>query len=124
MNLYKIAIHYRASIHFRSDLLPDVPKASVPWLILLDVFIAHVRKRRLCVTDVSFLTGLPSTTSLRWLEVLEGEGFISRMPDSKDKRRWFLEMTDAGVKLTSTMLEDLGKQMKAAMSAPEDYDIS
>jgi DNA-binding MarR family transcriptional regulator len=39
-------------------------------------------------------SGVPQTTALRWIKVLEREGHIKRVADAKDRRRFWLELTD------------------------------
>jgi len=66
------------------------------WDMLLDLFIHHARRKRVRVTSACLASGVPSTTALRWLTVLEQEGLVQRVPGVQDRRVHFVELTKAG----------------------------
>ena len=66
------------------------------WDILLDLFIGELEGARIQVSSVCLDAGVPSTTILRWLSRLEGEGLVYRAADNVDGRRRFVRLTDAG----------------------------
>jgi DNA-binding MarR family transcriptional regulator len=67
------------------------------WDILLELFDAHLKGRSECVSSLCIASGVPGTTALRRIGDLEREGFIIRSADPKDRRRFYLELTEKGV---------------------------
>lgn len=63
------------------------------WDILLDLYIAELRDRRVSVTDACIGSGVPSTTALRWVMLLERAGLVIRKKDPLDARRAYLELS-------------------------------
>lgn len=55
--------------------------------MLLDIYCASLRAKRLSVSAVLIGNGVPNTTALRYLMVLEERGHVVRIPDETDKRR-------------------------------------
>jgi len=66
------------------------------WDILLDLFIAAKEGKRISITSACIGAAAPSTTSLRWLNILEREQLIEREGDSNDLRRSYVRLTGAG----------------------------
>ena len=67
------------------------------WDILLDLFIASRRDRRLSVSTVCIGAQVPSATALRYIRTLEDHGLIQREKDRRDSRRTFLRLTSLGM---------------------------
>ena len=72
------------------------------WDILLDLFVAGEKGKRVAVTSACIGAGVPSTTALRWLNVLELRGLVEREDDNHDARRSFVCLTP---KARAMMLE-------------------
>lgn len=64
------------------------------WEIILDLCQSEMMGKRLSVTSLCLGSGVPSTTALRYLRILEDRGYIVRVPDELDKRRSFVTLTD------------------------------
>ena len=107
MTLTEIAVQYRNNLDLRRSLLPDVPNASAPWLILLDLFIAQDTRRQISVSEVGLMAHLPGTTSLRWVEILESQGLLRREKDLRDRRRQFISLFLRGIEVVSEVLKNL-----------------
>lgn len=75
------------------------------WDMLLDIFIAQERGRKLSVSDTCMGSGVPTTTALRWISVLEGRGLIEKIRDSQDARRSFVRLTGPGYDTLRLYLE-------------------
>ncbi|MCO4091539.1 MAG: hypothetical protein HEQ34_06250 [Sphingorhabdus sp.] len=67
--------------------------ADPAWDILIDLFIAGEQGRRISVSSACIAAAVPATTALRWVSVLEDNGYISRQPDPNDLRRIFVALT-------------------------------
>lgn len=83
-----LAAHKRRSAFIDGDLLFDPA-----WWMLVDLYCAELRGERLSVTAVTIGSGVPDTTALRYLHILEQRGYVQRTPDATDKRRLFVTMS-------------------------------
>jgi DNA-binding MarR family transcriptional regulator len=81
----------RRAMHFPGELFADPA-----WDILLDLALAAERHDRLSVTDTCIGSGVPTTTALRYIALLESKGLIDRRPDQGDRRRFWLALSEAG----------------------------
>ncbi|WP_159870900.1 MarR family transcriptional regulator [Novosphingobium sp. 9U] len=77
---------------FQSDELFGEPA----WDIMLDLFIAAKERRRVSVTSACIGSAVPSTTALRWISILERQGFLSREADPGDARRVYVRLSPRG----------------------------
>jgi DNA-binding MarR family transcriptional regulator len=77
------------------------------WDILLELFIAHADQKRLNISAVGAACGIPSTTTLRWLNLLMQLGFAERSDDPLDARRAFVNITAEGAITMMNYIRDL-----------------
>lgn len=83
-----------ANRHFRHNAFEQEYITGEPcWDALLDLCIAEIEGRRVGVTSLCIASGVPVTTALRWLSLLERDGMIERQADPRDKRRTFIRIT-------------------------------
>jgi hypothetical protein len=68
--------------------------ADPAWDILLDLYAAHLRGRRVSITSAGIAAHVPGTTALRWITLLEKRGLIFRRADRNDARRYFVTLSD------------------------------
>lgn len=94
----------------RKDILPGL-FSDPAWDILLDIFIAHAQDKYISITDAGLAGQVPATTALRWVWALESAKLIERKPDSNDKRRSFVLLTDAGLKYMRQVLTAICDRM-------------
>lgn len=64
------------------------------WDLLLDLYIATARGRPVSVSEVSPAASVPASTALRWIARLERAGAVERTPDTRDRRRMFLTLSE------------------------------
>lgn len=64
------------------------------WEIMLDLYQSELLGKQVSVTSLCLASGVPSTTALRYLRILEERGYLTRVPDELDKRRSFVKLTD------------------------------
>lgn len=67
------------------------------WDILLHLYQGHLRGRGMKIDSVSLAVGLPATSALRWLEVLEGKGLVFAYRDEGDADQIFLRLSKRGL---------------------------
>lgn len=80
----------RRSSFFKATLFADPA-----WDILLELYVAELEQRRIATTSACIASGVPVTTALRWLKILDDEGLIEREPDPLDRRRIYLRLSRA-----------------------------
>jgi DNA-binding MarR family transcriptional regulator len=67
------------------------------WDIMLDLFVAGGRGQAVSVSNACLAADAPASTALRWLQHLQAEGLVERLPDATDARRHYVRLTDQGV---------------------------
>ena len=80
----------------RADAFPAKLFGDATWDILLQLYAARLESQRLSITRLTKLCGLPATTVLRRLGVLEEEGLVTRAGDPFDGRRIYVALSFAG----------------------------
>lgn len=68
------------------------------WDMLLELMHARLADRPISVSSLCIAVGVPQTTGLRRIEELERHGLLMRKPDPVDRRRVFLDLTQAGIR--------------------------
>lgn len=63
------------------------------WDIMLSLFLAEKQQIRVSVSDACRASASPQTTGLRWIKLLEVEGWLERKCDVLDGRRMWLTLT-------------------------------
>lgn len=82
----------------RTGYFPPHLFADPAWDMLLDLYGAQLGQRRVSVTSLCIAANVPTTTALRWISALEGEGLIERRADPLDGRRFFVSLTRPAVR--------------------------
>ena len=77
----------------RKTVFNDTLFADPAWDMLLDIYASHLEGRIEAVSSICIASGVPSTTAIRWIKLLEQQGWICRSPDPSDGRRCFLALT-------------------------------
>ena len=72
------------------------------WDILLALFVIDDVERRLSIAELTAITHVPLTTSLRWLSYLEERDLVSRSIAPNDQRMVLIELTDEGRRAMET----------------------
>lgn len=86
---------------FRSDLFGEPG-----WDILLDLFIQERVGRRISVTGACVGSGATSTTALRYLNLLIGDGLVQREGDPADGRRSWVKLTPQAAEMMTEYLKE------------------
>lgn len=81
----------------RSRHFPPHLFAEPAWDILLDLFVNGVRNRAISITSACIAGGIPATTGLRWLGLLEKEGLLVRETSGDDARVTWVRLSDQGM---------------------------
>lgn len=79
--------------------------ADPAWDILLEIFISDALQQRISVTAATLGAKVPSTTGLRWLQLLEKGGLVVRRADPLDSRRVHVSLSEAAFTKMRLLLE-------------------
>lgn len=79
----------RAAVLGQSDLFGEPA-----WDILLGLYASAEAQQKLTVSGVGEVSGVPQTTAIRWIEKLEKDGWVRRVPDPVDRRRSWILLTE------------------------------
>lgn len=79
--------------------------ADPAWDMLLDLTLARAEHRRVSVTSLCIASGVPTTTALRWIKLLEQAGLVKRIEDDTDRRRAFVTLTEQGAESVARYFE-------------------
>jgi DNA-binding MarR family transcriptional regulator len=82
------------------------------WDMLLALFCFSARGRRLSVSSLCFASGVPSTTALRWVGVMEERDLIKRSKDIHDGRRTYLVLTEQGNRVMQGYLRSVHDSLR------------
>ena len=91
----------------RNDFFCPEALSEVAWNLLLELFVVRRERRRVCIKSACIAAGGSPTTVLRVMANLERVGLVERIPDSVDRRRSFIRITDAGCDSMEKYLEGL-----------------
>lgn len=84
----------RAELRQRARLADRLPFGAPAHCILFDLALARIEGRRVPITGVN--SGVPNTTTLRYIAILIEAGLIERVDNSSDRRSGLLRITDEG----------------------------
>ncbi|MGE8141095.1 winged helix DNA-binding protein [Novosphingobium sp. NPDC080210] len=87
---------------FEQDLFADPA-----WDMLLDLTAARAEHLRVSVTSLCIASGVPTTTALRWIKLLEQSGLVKRIEDDTDRRRAFVTLTERGADAMARFFEEV-----------------
>ena len=68
--------------------------ADPAWDILLDLAVARLENRQICVSSLAIAASVPTSTALRWIKALLELHLIVRAADPTDKRRTHIVIAD------------------------------
>jgi DNA-binding MarR family transcriptional regulator len=88
------------------------------WEILLELFAANWSGERLSVSGACYVSGVPSSTALRWIVRLERDGWIERVDDPLDRRRSWLRLTDGAEKRLREFITQMAIGFAQAAQCP------
>lgn len=72
--------------------------ADPAWGILLELYEAELRGKRLNASVLGLEAGIAQSTALRWLALLEKMGLTRRTQDALDKRRYWVALTTRAIR--------------------------
>jgi DNA-binding MarR family transcriptional regulator len=85
----------------RDRFFPGEMFADPAWDMLLELYSAELGQQRISVGRLCSGAAVPMTTALRWIKSLEKAGLIGRRSDPMDGRRYFVSLTNQGLRAMS-----------------------
>lgn len=64
------------------------------WDLMLDLFVAQRERRPISISSACLAANVPATTGLRWLQHMEINSIVVRVPDPVDRRRAYVRLAD------------------------------
>lgn len=90
----------------RARFIPPQLLGEPGWDMLLELFLAVLEDRIVSTKSISIASGVPPTTALRWITVLELEGLVARHPCETDKRVTYVTITPEAFAMLSRYFAD------------------
>lgn len=89
--------------------------ADPAWDILLDLAAARAEHRRVSVTSLCIAASVPATTALRWITQMTAMGILVREPDTDDRRRAFIALSDRSADAIAKYFDELDQYAATAV---------
>jgi DNA-binding MarR family transcriptional regulator len=105
--LVKVARAVIEARHNRTHALPPAIFGEPAWDMLLALYTCPRSEEGERVSNLSLSSGTPATTTLRWIDYLEREGFVTLRSCPTDKRVVFIQLTDKASDAIGTYLWSL-----------------
>jgi DNA-binding MarR family transcriptional regulator len=99
--------HILSARKARNEFLNSKLFSDPAWDILLELYAAALIQRKLTVSRIIERSGAPSTTALRYLQVLGTEGLVNRQPDPLDGRQVYIILSSHGLAAMEAYFENL-----------------
>lgn len=93
--------------HFPTELFSDPC-----WEMLLDLYDARLDEAEVTVSSLGAASGVPLTTALRRMEVLQKHGFIERVVDPDDRRRTIVRLSPAGLAAVEQFFDSYAQRLR------------
>jgi predicted transcriptional regulator len=89
----------------RQDHVPHDVLGEPAWDMLLDLFQQWAEGVKISVSNLCIAAGVPQTTALRYITMLEDLGLVIREPSTEDKRVTFVSLTELGILSVGNFLD-------------------
>ncbi len=94
-------------VQFRRKLLNSDFLGDPCWYILIDLFVHKARAKKAACKELTYITGRPTTSTLRYIKIVEEHGFTESSKDPNDQRLTLHELTPKGVRTVGKILEKI-----------------
>lgn len=120
--LIKTSEIYRARRRRKRFFSPEL-FGEPAWDLLLDLFIARLKKKRVSVTSACHAADVPPTTALRWLGLLADSNLIERFESETDQRVTWVRLTDYASQQMFRFIGDMSANSLKSASSLDQYLI-
>ena len=87
------------------------------WDMVLALYCFSARGRRMSVSSLCYASGVPPTTALRWIGVMEERDLVCRSKDHRDGRKTYLHLTEQGKQAMQRYLRSIHNSLRGERSA-------
>ena len=82
------------------------------WDMVLALYCFSARGRRMSVSSLCYASGVPPTTALRWIGVMEERDLVCRSKDHRDGRKTYLHLTEQGKQAMQLYLRSIHNSLR------------
>lgn len=76
------------------------------WDILLDLYVSEKAGKKICITNACIAAGMPASTGLRWISILDQNGYVERQDDPADAGRSLVHLTNTARNALQSLFEE------------------
>lgn len=87
------------------------------WDMMLALYCFSTRGRRMSVSSLCYASGVPQTTAMRWIGVMEKRDLIKRSKDLRDGRKTYLLLTEQGKDAMQRYLRGIHDSLRGEQSS-------
>lgn len=96
----------------RTPMLDSRYFGEAAWDMLLDLFVQRVKGKEVSIVSACIASNVPTTTALRWLDLLIDEGLVDRRNSDIDKRVAYVSLSDRGLSIMRKVLREQMDEMR------------
>lgn len=108
-----MAIAWIRARKLRDDMLGGDLFCDPAWSILLELYVHHRQQSAMPITSLCAASGIPPSTGLRWVALLERRGLIARKPDPFDKRKIYAVLTAEAIERVEATLDSASESNRS-----------
>ncbi len=86
------------------------------WDMMLALYCFSTRGRRMSVSSLCYASGVPQTTAMRWIGVMEKRDLVKRSKDLRDGRKTYLLLTEQGKNAMQRYLRGIHDSLRGERS--------
>lgn len=87
--------------------LPSAMFGEPAWDMLLSLYVGYQSGARQTVSNLSYASGAPASTALRWIDYLEQQKLVVRRASPTDRRVIFIDFTEDARQMVEAFLTEL-----------------
>ena len=118
LSLGKLATEIKKARELRGQIFDPELFGEPGWDMMLALFISHAEQYRLKVSDLIFESNVPSTTALRWMKTLLDQGLCRKVPNPRDSRSSYIELSDDGLTRMTALLTRIAAKRAQVIATP------
>ena len=85
--------------------------------------LAQAKDERLLMTDIVTGMNVSPTNITKLVDVLVKDDYVRRVPDTQDKRKFWVELMPAGAKIFEEMIPEVGDHVREIWDGMSDQEI-
>ena len=98
-SVWRMCARESHAVTVRCEIFPKAAHSQTAWNMLMAANLARLDDRAMVISDLAILSFAPTSTALRYMDLLVEAGLLVREWDKADGRRRFISLTDRGAEL-------------------------